>query len=37
MSYLLEMKSITKAFGAVKAVDNVSLALESRRNRLALW
>ncbi|MNB76793.1 Xylose import ATP-binding protein XylG [compost metagenome] len=25
MSYLLEMKSITKAFGAVKAVDNVSL------------
>ena len=27
MSYLLEMKSITKAFGAVKAVDNVSLRL----------
>ncbi len=27
MAYLLEMKSITKAFGAVKAVDNVSLRL----------
>ena len=27
MSYLLEMKNITKAFGAVKAVDNVSLRL----------
>ncbi|EOZ7935211.1 ABC transporter family protein, partial [Cronobacter sakazakii] len=27
MPYLLEMKNITKAFGAVKAVDNVSLAL----------
>ncbi len=27
MSYLLEMKSITKAFGAAKAVDNVSLRL----------
>ena len=27
MSYLLEMKSITKTFGAVKAVDNVSLRL----------
>lgn len=27
MSYLLEMKSITKAFGVVKAVDNVSLRL----------
>ncbi|WP_297120166.1 xylose ABC transporter ATP-binding protein [uncultured Enterobacter sp.] len=27
MPYLLEMKSITKAFGAVKAVDNVSLRL----------
>ena len=25
MPYLLEMKNITKAFGAVKAVDNVSL------------
>ncbi len=29
MSYLLEMKNITKAFGAVKAVDNVSLRLNS--------
>jgi len=29
MSYLLEMKSITKAFGAVKAVDNVSLRLNA--------
>ena len=27
MPYLLEMKSITKAFGVVKAVDNVSLRL----------
>jgi len=27
MAYLLEMKSITKAFGVVKAVDNVSLRL----------
>jgi D-xylose transport system ATP-binding protein len=27
MPYLLEMKSITKRFGAVKAVDNVSLRL----------
>jgi len=29
MPYLLEMKNITKAFGAVKAVDNVSLALNA--------
>ena len=29
MSYLLEMKSITKAFGAVKAVDNVSLRMRA--------
>ncbi|MEL0579779.1 xylose ABC transporter ATP-binding protein [Pectobacterium punjabense] len=29
MPYLLEMKNITKAFGAVKAVDNVSLTLEA--------
>ncbi|MFP9227931.1 xylose ABC transporter ATP-binding protein [Pectobacterium cacticida] len=29
MAYLLEMKNITKAFGAVKAVDNVSLTLEA--------
>ncbi|GAB7199805.1 hypothetical protein OS12_12470 [Dickeya oryzae] len=29
MPYLLEMKNITKAFGAVKAVDNVSLQLEA--------
>ncbi|MBJ3814305.1 xylose ABC transporter ATP-binding protein [Shimwellia pseudoproteus] len=29
MSYLLEMKNITKAFGAVKAVNNVSLALNA--------
>lgn len=29
MPHLLEMKNITKAFGAVKAVDNVSLALEA--------
>jgi len=29
MPYLLEMKSITKAFGAVKAVDNVSLRLNA--------
>lgn len=29
MPFLLEMKNITKAFGAVKAVDNVSLALEA--------
>ena len=29
MPYLLEMKNITKAFGAVKAVDNVSLRLNS--------
>lgn len=29
MSYLLEMKSITKAFGAVKAVDNVSLRMNA--------
>ena len=27
MPYLLEMKSITKRFGTVKAVDNVSLRL----------
>ncbi|KMV32512.1 xylose ABC transporter ATP-binding protein [Franconibacter sp. IITDAS19] len=27
MPYLLEMKNITKAFGAVKAVDNVTLSL----------
>ena len=27
MSYLLEMKSITKTFGVVKAIDNVSLRL----------
>lgn len=29
MPYLLEMKNITKAFGAVKAVDNVSLSLNA--------
>ena len=29
MPYLLEMKNITKAFGTVKAVDNVSLALNA--------
>lgn len=29
MPYLLEMRNITKAFGAVKAVDNVSLALNA--------
>lgn len=29
MSYLLEMKSITKAFGSVKAVDNVSLRMRA--------
>ena len=29
MSWLLEMKNITKAFGAVKAVDNVSLRLNA--------
>ena len=29
MSYLLEMKSITKTFGAVKAIDNVSLRLRA--------
>ncbi|MFT8210386.1 MAG: xylose ABC transporter ATP-binding protein [Symbiopectobacterium sp.] len=29
MPLLLEMKNITKAFGSVKAVDNVSLALEA--------
>ncbi|BES86872.1 xylose ABC transporter ATP-binding protein [Pectobacterium araliae] len=29
MSHLLEMKNITKAFGTVKAVDNVSLILEA--------
>ncbi|MEQ9846034.1 xylose ABC transporter ATP-binding protein [Pectobacterium brasiliense] len=29
MPHLLEMKNITKAFGAVKAVDNVSLMLEA--------
>ena len=29
MSWLLEMKNITKAFGTVKAVDNVSLRLNS--------
>lgn len=28
-SYLLEMKNITKRFGQVKAVDNVSLAIEA--------
>ena len=27
MPYLLEMKSITKTFGVVKAIDNVSLRL----------
>jgi ABC-type sugar transport system ATPase subunit len=27
MPWLLEMKNITKTFGAVKAVDNVSLRL----------
>lgn len=27
MSYLLEMKNITKTFGTVKAIDNVSLRL----------
>lgn len=29
MPYLLEMKSITKQFGVVKAVDNISLTLEA--------
>lgn len=29
MAYLLEMKNITKTFGPVKAVDNVSLALNA--------
>lgn len=29
MPFLLEMKNITKAFGSVNAVDNVSLALEA--------
>lgn len=29
MPYLLEMKNITKAFGVVKAVDNVSLSLNA--------
>ncbi len=29
MPYLLEMKNITKAFGAVKAIDNVSLHLNA--------
>lgn len=29
MPFLLEMKNITKVFGSVKAVDNVSLALEA--------
>ena len=29
MAWLLEMKNITKTFGAVKAVDNVSLRLNA--------
>lgn len=29
MPYLLEMKNITKQFGVVKAVDNISLTLEA--------
>lgn len=29
MPYLLEMKDITKQFGVVKAVDNISLTLEA--------
>ncbi len=29
MTKLLEMKNITKLFGAVKAIDNISLTLES--------
>ena len=29
MPYLLEMKEITKQFGVVKAVDNISLTLEA--------
>lgn len=29
MTWLLEMKNITKTFGAVKAVDNVSLRLNA--------
>ena len=36
MPYLLEMKNITKTFGSVKAIDNVSL-VECWRNRLTLW
>lgn len=31
MTWLLEMKNITKTFGAVKAVDNVSLRLTQAR------
>lgn len=37
MPYLLEMKSITKRFGAVKAVDNVSLRLNPGEVVLAVW
>jgi ABC-type sugar transport system ATPase subunit len=29
MSWLLEMKNITKTFGTVKAVDNISLRLNA--------
>lgn len=29
MPYLLEMKNITKTFGSVKAIDNVSLRLNA--------
>ena len=29
MSWLLEMKNITKTFGTVKAIDNVSLRLNA--------
>ena len=29
MPYLLEMKNITKTFGVVKAIDNVSLHLNT--------
>lgn len=29
MSWLLEMKNMTKTFGAVKAIDNVSLRLNA--------
>ena len=32
MPYLLEMKNITKTFGSVKAIDNVSLRLNAAKS-----